>query len=157
MAILCFNRFLGHLEECLPNKAIFAGLVYDEYDNLVQTGWIGDEPCYIIDDQGFKRHIPAEEVDRQVWRKMQQQIEGNEDMLSEKAAEMLGQDDIFTLAAIQNQLKNMDAQFDQMAQVGIPEETRMYLGMMGFKIIISIHGDVLDIVQPGMISNPDEE
>jgi len=141
----------------LSSKAVFAGLVYDEYDNPVQTGWIGDEPCYIVDDQGFKRHIPAEEVDRQVWQMMQQQIEGKEDLLSEKAAEMLGQDDIFTMAAIQNQLKNMDSQFDQMAQIGIPEETRMYLGMMGFKIIISIHGDVLDVVQPGMIDNPEEE
>jgi hypothetical protein len=145
------------LEVYLPKKAVFTGLVYDEYDHPVLTGWIGDEPCYIVDDQGFKRHISAEEVDRQVWRIMQEQIEGNEGLLSEKAAEMLGQDDIFTMAAIQNQLKNMDAQFDQLAQTGIPEETRMYLGMMGFKIIISIHGDVLDIVQPGMINNPDDE
>ena len=141
----------------MPKRAIFTGLVYDEYDNPVQSGWIGDEPCYIVDDQGFKRHIPAEEVDRQVWRIMQEQIEGHEDLLSEKAAEMLGQDDIFTMAAIQNQFKNLDSQFDQLAQVGIPEETRMYLGMMGFKIIISIHGDVLDIVQPGMINNTDGE
>jgi hypothetical protein len=141
------------LEDCLPNKAIFTGLVYDEYDNPVQSGWIGDEPCYIVDDQGFKRHIPAEEVDRQVWRIMQEQIEGNEDLLSEKAAEMLGQDDIFTMAAIQNQFKNLDSQFDQLAQVGIPEETRMYLGMMGFKIVISIHGEVLDIIQPGIIED----
>jgi len=139
----------------LPNKAIFTGLVFDEYDNPVQSGWIGDEPAYIVDDQGFKRHIPAEEVDRQVWRMMQEQIEGREDLLSEQAAKMLGQDDIFTMAAIQNQLKNLDAQFDQLAQIGIPEETRMYLGMMGFKIIVSIHGDVLDIVQPGMINNTD--
>ncbi|HEY9122675.1 MAG TPA: hypothetical protein VIM80_06735 [Brevefilum sp.] len=141
----------------MPNKAIFTGLIYDEYDNPVQSGWIGEEPCYIVDDQGFKRHIPAEEVDRQVWRIMQEQIEGHEDLLSEKAAEMLGQDDIFTMAAIQNQFKNLDSQFDQLAQVGIPEETRMYLGMMGFKIIISIHGDVLDIIQPGIIEDNDGE
>jgi len=146
-----------NVEDCLPNKAIFTGLVFDEYDNPVQSGWIGDEAAYIVDDQGFNRHIPAEEVDRQVWRMMQEQIEGREDLLSEQAAEMLGQDDIFTMAAIQNQLKNLDAQFDQLAQIGIPEETRMYLGMMGFKIIISIHGDVLDIVQPGMINNTDGE
>jgi hypothetical protein len=145
------------MEDCLPNKAIFTGLVYDEYDNPVQSGWIGEEPCYIVDDQGFKRHIPAEEVDRQVWGIMQEQIEGHEDLLSEKAAEMLGQDDIFTMAAIQNQFKNLDSQFDQLAQVGIPEETRMYLGMMGFKIIISIHGDVLDIIQPGIIEDNDGE
>jgi hypothetical protein len=145
------------LEDCLPKIAIFTGLVFDEYDNPVQTGRIGDEPAYIVDDQGFNRHIPAEEVDRQVWRIMQEQIEGHEDLLSEKAAEMLGQDDIFTMAAIQNQFKNLDSQFDQLAQVGIPEETRMYLGMMGFKIIISIHGDVLDIIQPGIIEGNDGE
>jgi hypothetical protein len=141
----------------LPNKAVFEGLVYDEYDNPVSTGWIGSEPCYIVDDAGFKRHIPAEEVDRQVWAHFQSQIEGHEDLLSEKAAEMLGQDDIFTMAAIQTQFKNMDAHYEKLAEMGIPEESRMYLGMIGFRIIISIHGDVLEIVQPGIVDDPGDE
>jgi len=141
------------LEDELPKTAIFEGLVHDEYGNPVETGWIGSEPCYIVDDDGFKRHIPAEDVDRQVWRFMQEQIEGKEDLLSEQAAEMLGQDDIFTMAAIQNQLKNMDAQYDQLAQVGIPEDSRMYMGMIGFRITISIHGEVLGIEQPGSIDD----
>jgi hypothetical protein len=145
------------LEENLAVKAIFEGLVYDEYDNPVQSGWIGSEPCYIVDDAGFLRHIPAEDVDRQVWEYLQSQIEGKEDLLSEQAAEMLGQDDIFTMAAIQHQLKNMDAQFEQMKEIGIPEETRLYMGMIGFRIIISIHGEVLEIIQPGMIDPSDEE
>jgi hypothetical protein len=88
---------------------------------------------------------------------MQDQIEGNEDILTEKAAEMLGQDDIFTVAAIQNQLKNMDAQFDQLAQIGIPEESRLYMGMIGFRIIISIHGDVLEVIQPGALGESGDE
>jgi len=145
------------LEVCLPNKAVFEGLVYDEYDHAVETGWIGSEPCYIVDDNGFKRHIPAEDVDRQVWKLMQNQIEGNEDILTEKAAEMLGQDDIFTVAAIQNQLKNMDAQFDQLALTGIPEESRLYMGMIGFRIIISIHGEVLEVIQPGALGESGDE
>ena len=140
----------------MPKKPIFEGLVYDEYGSPVETGWVGIEPCYVVDDDGFKRHIPAEEVDRQVWKYMQEQIEGNEDLLSEQAAEMLGQDDIFTMAAIQNQLKNMDAQYDQLAQVGIPEESRMYMGMIGFRITISIHGDVLGIEQPGIVDDSGE-
>jgi hypothetical protein len=144
------------LEEVLPQKAIFEGLVYDEFGHPVKTGWIGNDPCYIVDDAGFKRHIPAEEVDRQVWQHMQAQIEGNEDLLLEQAAGMLGQDDIFTMAAIQNALKHMGAQYDQLAQVGIPEETRMYMGMIGFRIIISIHGEVLEIEQPGMIDESGE-
>ena len=141
----------------MPQQAVFAGLVYDEYDNPVQTGWIGSEPCYIVDDEGFKRHIPAEEVDRQVWQYMQEQIKGHEDILSEQAATMLGQDDIFTQAAIQNQLKNMDAQFDQLAERGIPEESRLYMGMLGFRIIISIHGEVLEVVQPRMLDESGED
>jgi hypothetical protein len=144
------------LEAILPKKAIFEGLVYDETGKPVETGTIGSEPCYIVDDDGFKRHILAEEVDRQIWQVMQAQIEGNEDLLSEQAAEMLGQDDIFTMAAIQNQLKNMDAHYEQLAQVGIPEESRMYMGMIGFRIIISIHGDVIGIEQPGIVDDSDE-
>ncbi len=139
----------------MPQKAIFEGLVYDESGNPVSTGWVGSEPCYIVDDHGFKRHIPAEEVDRQVWKVMQEQIEGNEDQLSEQAAEMLGQDDIFTMAAIQNQLKNLDAHYEQLAEVGIPEESRLYMGMIGFRITISVHGEVLGIKQPGMIDDPE--
>lgn len=138
-------------------RAVFEGLVYDEIGNPVEAGWIGSEPCYIVDDQGFRRHILAEEIDRQVWQVFQSQIEGNEDLLSEKAAEMLGQDDIFTMAAIQSQLKNMDEHFDMLAEVGIPEESRAYLGMIGFRIIISIHGEVLEIIQPGIAGTPGEE
>ncbi len=138
-------------------KAIFEGLVYDEYDRPVSTGLIGSDPCYIVDDDGFMRHIPSEEIDRQVWQRMQEQIEGYEDMISEKAAEMMGQEDIFTKAAIENQLKNLDKQFDQLAEQGIPEETRMYLGMMGFRIIVSIHGDVIDIIQPGIVDDSGDQ
>lgn len=140
----------------MTKKAVFEGLVYDEYDRPVATGTIGSDPCYIVDDDGFMRHIPAEEIDRQVWQQMGDQIEGYEDLISEKAAEMMGQDDIFTKAAIESQLKNLDKQFDQIAEHGIPEETRMYLGMMGFRIIISIHGEVLEIIQPGMIDDSGE-
>jgi hypothetical protein len=145
------------LEDQLTRKAVFEGLVYDEFDQPVQTGWIGSDPVYIVDDGGFKRHIPAEEVDRQVWEFMQEQIEGNEDLISAKAAEMMGEEDIFTKAAIENQLKNMDSQFDQLEHVGIPEESRLYLGMIGFRITISIHGEVLEINQPGVVDDSGEE
>lgn len=141
----------------MARKAVFEGLVYDEFDQPVQTGWIGSDPVYIVDDSGFKRHIPAEEVDRQVWEFMQEQIEGNEGLISAKAAEMMGEEDIFTKAAIENQLKNIDSQFDQLEQVGIPEESRLYLGMIGFRITISIHGEVLEINQPGVVDDSGEE
>ncbi|MCK7483275.1 MAG: hypothetical protein M0C28_44180 [Candidatus Moduliflexus flocculans] len=38
-------------------------------------------------------------------------------------------------------MKNIDKQFDQLMQAGIPEDMRAYLGMMGFKVIINMHGE----------------
>jgi len=69
---------------------------------------------------------------------------------------MLGQDDIFTRAMSESQLHNIDKQFDALLEAGIPEETRAYLGMAGLQIRIDIHGEVIEINQPGMI-DPDSE
>jgi len=140
----------------MSKKAIFTGLIYDERDNLVETSLVGTEPCYIVDDAGFRRHIPSEQVDRQVLSKMREMIEGHEGLISEQAAKMMGQDDIFTRAMIETQLKQMDKQFDRILQAGIPEEGIAYMGMTGFKIRINIHGDVVDIAQPGMAAPEDE-
>jgi hypothetical protein len=139
----------------MTKQPIFAGLVFDEKDNPAETAYVGDEPCYVVDDDGFRRHIPAEQVDLQVLKAMQEMIQGNEDLLSEQAAKMLGQDDIFSRAMIETQLKQMDQQFNQLMETGIPEETRAYIGMTGFRIRIDVHGEVIDIEQPGMI-DPEE-
>ncbi len=140
----------------MMKKILFEGLVYDENENLVNTTYVGDEPCYVVDDDGFKRHISSELVDRQVLNLMNEMITGNEDLLSEQAAKMLGQDDIFTRAMIENQLKQMDQQYERIFELGIPEESRTYMGMTGFRIIIDVHGEVIDFHQPGMIAPEDE-
>ena len=137
----------------MPRQPLFAGLVVDEFDRPVTTALIGDEPCYVVDDAGFKRHIPSEQVDRQVFAQMTELIKGSEDLVSQQAAKMMGQDDLFSVAAIATQLKNMDKQFDQMLQVGLPEDARAYLGMLGFKIIINYHGEVVSVEQPGAIDD----
>ena len=138
------------------NRAVFEGLVFDELDQVAEVVYIGQEPCYVVDDAGFRRHIPSEQVDRQVLELMGSWIEGHEDLLGEQAAKMLGQDDVFSVAAIASQLKNIEKQFDQLLASGLPEEARAYLGMMGFRIRINVHGDVLDVEQPGMIAPEDE-
>ena len=137
-------------------QAVFNGLVVDENDQSVQVKIVGDEPCYVVDDAGFFRHIPSEQVDRQVLEAMGESIQGHEDLISEQAAKMLGQEDIFSMAMIANQLKNIDQQLDNLLQTGIPEEMRAYLGMIGFKIRINVHGEVLEVIQPGAI-DPDTE
>jgi hypothetical protein len=70
---------------------------------------------------------------------------------------MLGQEDVFTKAAIEQQLKNIDKQFDQLMQAGIPEDMRAYLGMVGFKVIINMHGEVLKVDQPSSAGDGGEE
>lgn len=140
----------------MPRKAIFAGLVFDEQDSPVGVAYVGDEPCYVINDYGFRRHIPSEQVDRQVLEQMTQLIEGHEDMISEQTAKLLGQDDIFSRALIESQLKNIDKQVENLYSIGIPEETRAYMGMMGFRIKINVHGEIIEIEQAGMI-DPDSE
>lgn len=133
---------------------LFAGLVIDEFGQPVETAMVGADPCYVVNDAGFRRHIPSDEVDRQVLAAMRAQVAGMEDELSLQAAKMLGQDDIFTVALIRKQLENMEAQFDQVLQTGLPEEVRAYLGMMGFRVVIDVHGQVLQVVQPGL---PDDD
>jgi hypothetical protein len=140
----------------MASKAIFEGLVIDESDKIVEVTYIGGEACYVVDDAGFHRHIPSEQVDRSVLKSMQEMISGHENLLSEQAAKMLGQDDIFSRAMIETQLKNMDKQFDRVLETGFPEDARAYLGMTGFRIRINMHGEVTEIEQPGMI-DPDEE
>jgi hypothetical protein len=141
----------------MPRKALFAGLVVDENDNPVTVAYVGEEPCYVVDDAGFLRHIPSEQVDRQVLTHMQELIEGHEGIISEQAAKMMGQEDIFTKAMLENQLKQIDKQFDTLMDTGIPEEGRAYMGFMGFRIKINVHGDVLEVNQPGVSEADDEE
>ncbi len=132
----------------MAGYALFAGLVVDENDRPVDSTQVGGEPFYVVDDAGFKRHIPAAQIDRQVLKHMQDMMKGSEGMISEQAAKMLGQEDIFSKAMIELQLKNIDQQFEALMQQGIPEAGRTYLGMLGFKIVINLHGEVLRIDQP---------
>jgi hypothetical protein len=137
-------------------KALFPGLIFDEFDRLVETGYVGSESMYIVDDKGFKRHIPSEQVDRQVLDHIGGMIKGHEDLLTDQAAKMLGTDDIFSKARLGEQFKNIESQFDQMLELGIPEESLAYMGMTGFKVIINLHGELLEVVQPGMEAPEDE-
>ena len=141
----------------MPKQPLFAGLVIDEYGNPAEATYVGDEPCYVLDDAGFRRHISSEGVDRQVLQHLQDLMKGSEELISEQTAKMLGQEDVFSVAAIAQQLKNMDKQFDMLLLQGIPEEARAYLGMMGFKVVVNYQGEVLRVEQPGAIDDEGEE
>ncbi|MCC6148461.1 MAG: hypothetical protein IT308_12960 [Anaerolineaceae bacterium] len=141
----------------MARQPLFSGLIEDEFGQAVTTALIGTDPCYVVNDSGFLRHIPSEEVDRQVLRMMKEQIQDHEGSIADQAVKMLGADDIFSRALIMKQLKQIDEQFETLLQTGIPEETRAYMGMAGFRITINVHGDVIALNQPGTIGSEDEE
>ena len=129
-------------------EPLFKGLVVDENGQVVETSMIGDDPCYVVDDAGFKHHVLSEPIDREILKTITSQISGNEDLIADQTAKMLGQEDLFSHAVIQNQLKNIDKQLDQLLDQGMPEEARIYLGMTGFKVVINIHGELVELIQP---------
>lgn len=141
----------------MPRQPLFQGLVVDENGNPAETAYIGSEPCYVVDDAGFRRHIPSEQVDRVVLSRISDMMKGSEEFLSEQTAKMIGQEDIFTKAMLEQQLKNIDKQFDQLLLMGLPEDTRVYLGMVGFRIVINVHGEVVRVEQPSAPQDEDGE
>jgi hypothetical protein len=136
----------------MSNKALFAGLVMDENGQPLEVSNIGDEAQYVIDDNGFLRHIDAEVIDRQVLQALQDQILANKDAVEQGIMKMMGSEDIFTKAAIDKSIQNMD----QVLQQGIPDDARQMLGMMGFRVVVNYHGEVLRIDQPGVADDSDE-
>jgi hypothetical protein len=132
----------------MANKALFEGLIIDEYEKPVDVALVGSEAFYVVDDDGFLRHVESEYVDRQVLSEMTALIEGHEDFISESTMKMIGQEDIFTKASIEASLKNIDQQFDALLQTGLPEEARAWMGMSGFQVVIDIHGDLVRLKQP---------
>lgn len=140
----------------MAGQALFAGLVADEYENPVDSKIVGDDAFYVVNDDGFMRHIESKLVDRQVLEHFQEMIEQNEELISEGTMRMIGQEDIFTKAAIDASLKNIDAQFDSLMEQGIPEEMRAWMGMSGFRIIINLHGEVLRVDQPSAAEGPED-
>jgi hypothetical protein len=138
----------------MARTAMFAGLVFDEAGNPAQIAYVGEDACYVIDDDDFHRHINAEGVDRAVLRFMREEVDDHREIAVQQMLEMMGQDDLFTKAAVESSINRME---DAVGQP-IPEDARRWLGMLGFKIVIDVQGSVVDIQMPaGGIVGDDEE
>jgi len=135
----------------MSRVAVFAGLVVDESDNFVDVVYVGNTPYYVVDDDGFLRHILSEKVDRQVLSVMQENVLDNREAVVAGMLEYLGKDDLFTKAAIETSLGQMNENMDQLLNSGIPEETRQWLGLMGFGVVVNVHGEVIHIDMPAAI------
>ena len=132
--------------------AMFEGLVFDEAGTPLPVVMVGEDACYVVTDDDFKRHIIAETVDVQVLRAMREQVEGQRDAAVSAMLQMLGSDDLFTKAAVESSINNMEK------AVGnpIPAEARQYLGMVGFRIVLDYHGDVVELTMPAASGEEDE-
>jgi len=135
--------------ETTAHNALFAGLVQDEAGRPVDTVMVGSVPNYVIEVDGFRRHVEAEAVDRRVIELLREQFMEHREIATEAMLQMLGKDDLFTKAMIDASIRNMD----QVIHQGLPEEARAWLGMLGFRVILDTHGEVVQLEMP---EQPDE-
>ena len=133
--------------------AMFAGLVVDENGRPAEVAAVGANACYVVYDDDFRRYIDAAHVDRQVLRFMREQVQDNRQLAVGAMLDMMGKDDIFTKAAVESSIEHME---DAVGQP-IPEDARQWLGMLGFRIVIDFHGEVVDISLPAGAVDDDGE
>ncbi len=135
--------------------AFFEGLVETEEGLPVTVREVGGVSYYVIDDHGFLRHVEAAEVDRPVLAQFLAQLKEHQDEASEAMLRLLGQDDLFTKAMVDASIRNID--LDQVLSQRLPDEARQWLGMLGFRVVINIHGEVVRVELPAAPEDWDEE
>jgi hypothetical protein len=138
-------------------KALFEGLVSDENGNAVGVAYVGEDPTYVVWEDGFKYHVDSRPVDEAVLAVFRDQVKQNEDLVSDSVMKMMGKDDLFTKAAVSSTVKNLDKNFAQLFETGIPEQARQYLGMLGFRVVINRHGDVVNVNMPSSPIDDDSQ
>ena len=136
----------------MANSAMFEGLVFDERRHAAQVSHVGEDACYVVDEDGFLRHIDAAKVDQQVLEFLKGQVDQHRDLAVTGVMDLMGKDDIFTKAAVESSIDNIDQSVGQ----AIPEQSRQWLGMMGFRVIIDDQGEVVDIEMPAGEIDEDE-
>ena len=135
--------------------AFFEGLVETEDGAKVETALIGGEDFYVIDDQGFRRHVDAAAIDRVVLSQFLEQMQEHRSEASQVMMKLMGSEDLFTKAAVDSTLKNINV--EQMLGHALPPDARQWLGMLGFRIVIDYHGDVIRVDMPAAPEMGDEE
>lgn len=126
------------------NQAIFSGLIQNVEGEPVTVTWVGDEAFYVIPEDDFKRHVEAAKVDQQVLQLLRAKMDGMQDEVVEGVLKFLGKEDLFTKASVDMALKNFDHAF----RMADPEQWKPWLGMVGFRVIVNVHGEVVRVDSP---------
>lgn len=136
--------------DTLQKQALFAGLVYNEAGQPAEVVYIGGVAHYAILDDGFARHVEAYHVDQAVLQHIQERITPMQDELVRGMLQMLGKDDIFTKAALDASIRNLE----QNVRQSDPNQWGPWLRMLGFRVVVDVHGDVVEILYP---SEPEQD
>jgi hypothetical protein len=136
-------------------QALFEGLVFNQEGELAEVSRVGGEPFYVVLDADFRRFVEAEVIDRQVLTWLRELIMSHQELVAEGTMSLLGKDDVFTKAMIDSSLKDMDKHLEQLLQQGLPEGAQTWLGILGFRVVVNVHGEVLEVEAPGMVDFDD--
>jgi hypothetical protein len=139
------------MSDSAKRQAIFAGLITNEGGEPVDVTYLGDEAFYVVPDGDFRRHVEAASVDDVVLAMLREQIDGQQDLVVDGVLDFLGKDDLFTKASIDIALKNFEDGFRQ----ADPEQWKPWLGLLGFRVIVDRHGEVVRVDYPQQL--PDDE
>lgn len=126
--------------------AFFEGLIETDDGAPVTVTTVGQTEYYVIDDAGFKRHIEAASIDRVVLAQFLGQMQEHRDEASQAMMKLMGSEDLFTKAAVDSTLKNVNV--DQMLGQRLPPDARQWLAMLGLRVIIDYHGEVVRVDMP---------
>jgi hypothetical protein len=132
-------------------RALFEGLVFNQEGEPTEVTTVGGEPFYVIPDVGFRRHVEAEAIDRRVLEWLYEQILSNRELVTQGTLSLLGREDLFTKVMIDASIQDMDKQMEQLMAQGLPEGMQAWLGMLGFRVVVNVHGEVMEINAPGFV------
>jgi len=130
--------------EQIEQQALFSGLVYNEAGEPAEMVYIGGVAHYAIPDGSFRRHVEAFRIDDAVLARLKEQITSMQDEVVRGMLQMLGKDDLFTKAAIDASIKNLE----QNVRQSDPEQWLPWLRLFGFRVVVDVHGNIVELIYP---------
>jgi hypothetical protein len=147
------HRTSDSQDDLALRQALFEGLVYNQAGDRAPVAMIGGVAHYAVPDNGFMRHVEAFRIDNYVIEVLHEQIVTMREQLVETMLQMMGTDDILAKAALEASIKQMSQNIRQSdTSQWVP-----WLAQYGFRIVVDVHGRVVEIVQPEPPGDWDDE
>ena len=138
------------LQDNRSRQALFVDLVYNEAGEKAELAYIGGVAHYAIPDDRFRRHVQASQIDDAVLARLKEQITSMQDEVVQGMLQMIGKDDLFTKAALDASIRNLEDNVRQ-SDSG---QWLPWLRMFGFRIVVDVHGNVVELIYP---AQPDDD